>query len=144
MAVEQLAYRCWYATYDGGEDYSNNIHYKTEADAREAAGQIREDYDDEDDLTVEVGQYPAPCLTATCDGPGAEEFEDDEIGTLHFHDRAELLDYAPVMDWVISGDQAFCPEDAPAGVVCDVAPLVPVNMEPLPSLEGEGTDDRSR
>lgn len=56
MAIEQLARPCWYARYDGGEDYENQIHYGTEPQAQKAAAEIRADDEPGETAAVETGQ----------------------------------------------------------------------------------------
>jgi hypothetical protein len=120
MAIEQLTYQCWYVRDPGGEDHQNDIHYKDEAGAQKDAAEIRRDHaadDPVDPLPVEVGQFPAPCWIAQCDGPDAHPLEDGEWEwTLHGETRAEIEKWCGEYGWILTRDgQVFCDEDPPDG-----------------------------
>jgi hypothetical protein len=113
MPVKQLDAPCWYATYPGGEDYQNSVHYDFEAEARKAAAEIT----DEDALRqVTVGSYPEPCLTAVCDGkpgePCGEVLGSDEFAWLHFDSPEAGREFAETEGWRITADGVVtCPQD---------------------------------
>lgn len=115
MAIEQLARPCWYARYDGGEDYENQIHYGTEPQAQKAAAEIRADDEPGETAAVETGRMEAPCWTARCDGECDGPLEDGEYEwTLHLETRTEIERVCTEYGWIVTRDgQVFCDECAP-------------------------------
>jgi hypothetical protein len=128
MPVSQLARQCWYARYEGGEDRDNDTHYEDQEQAAKAAARIRADYDP-DTVVIEVGQLPAPCWTAQCDGPGEHPLEDGEWEwTLHGETRAEVEGWCGAYGWIVTRDgQVYCEDDAPE---YDTAGLVVTEQVP--------------
>ena len=136
MPVKQLATPCWYARYDGGEEYQNDIHYDTSPQAHRAAKEIRSD------ASVETGRMDAPCWTARCDGRfcGAD-LEDGEMEwVLHLDTRAEIEAAATEYGWIVTKDgTVLCDGCAPG---CEDADLAVTQQVPgQRELPGEGASD---
>ena len=143
MAIEQLTQPCWYARYDGGEDYENQIHYSTESTAQKAAAEIRPGGEPGETPAVETGRMAAPCWTARCDGC-EEPLEDGEYEwMLHLETRAETEQVCTEYGWIVTRDgRVFCDGCAPE---CDRADLVVTEQVPgQGALLGEGGTDAVR
>jgi hypothetical protein len=130
MPIEQHAQPCWYARYDGGEEYENQIHYDTSPQAHKAAREIRSDEEPGQTPSIEVGEMDSPCWTARCDGRfcGAP-LEDGEMEwTLHLETRAEIEKVATEYGWIVTKDGAvLCDGCAPG---CEDADLIVTQQVP--------------
>jgi hypothetical protein len=118
MPVKQLATPCWYARYDGGEEYDNDIHYDTSVQAHRAAKEIRSD------ASVETGRMDAPCWMARCDGPSCDApLEDGETEwTLHLESRAAIEKACTEYGWIVTTDgTVLCDGCAPDCADADLA-----------------------
>jgi hypothetical protein len=142
VAIEQLAQPCWYARYDGGEEYANNIHYDSETAALEAAAEVRADYQPGETPAVETGKMPARCWAAQCE-ECSEYLRDGEYDWgLHLHTRAEAERMCGEYGWIVTRDGAvLCDGCAPD---CDRADLAVTEQVPgQATLLGEDSSDDS-
>jgi hypothetical protein len=123
VPVKQLATPCWYARYDGGEEYQNDIHYDTSVQAHRAAKEIRSD------ASVETGRMDAPCWTARCNGCGSDlEDADGRWARPHFALRSEAETEAGEYGWIVTTDgTVLCDGCAPG---CDRADLAVTEQVP--------------
>jgi hypothetical protein len=145
MPVKQLATPCWYARYDGGEEYQNDIHYDTSPQAHKAAKEIGGGDEPGQTPAVEVGEMDAPCWTARCDGPGCDApLEDGEMEwVLHLETRAEIEAVATEYGWIVTKDgTVLCDGCAPG---CEDADLAVTQQVPgqgeLPGEEASDAQD---
>ena len=123
MPVKQLATPCWYARYDGGEEYENQIHYDTSPQAHKAAREIRSDDEPGQTPAVETGRMDAPCWTARCDGCGTDlEDADGRWARQHFALRSEAEAEVREAGWIVTTDgTVLCDGCAPDCESADLA-----------------------
>jgi hypothetical protein len=129
MPIEQRAQPCWYARYDGGEDWQNQVHYDSSVLAHRAARDICGGYGPGEQPSVETGQFPQPCWTAACDGPCGGPLEDGEFEwILHLDTRAEAEAAATGYGWIVTEDgTVLCDGCAPG---CEDADLIVTQQVP--------------
>jgi hypothetical protein len=145
MPVKQLATPCWYARYDGGEEYQNDIHYDTSPQAHKAAKEIGGDAEPGKIPSVETGRMDTPCWVVRCDGPCGSDLEDREglWGCEHFALRADAETEAGEAGWIVTKDgTVLCDGCAPG---CEDADLVVTQQVPgqreLPGEEASDAQD---
>jgi hypothetical protein len=121
MAIYQLKERCWAtdpASLDGDDE--RQPHYDTEAGARRAITEAREE---NADLAATVRQLGTACWVIQCDGECEQHIdEEDECYISHCESRQEAQQVMTAWRWTvatgeITGDEyVFCEGDRPEGL----------------------------